>query len=75
MTQGSQTDLGFDELNQAIRGFLDSNYDVEKFKEACEHLLLLTKADFVDLMVKNVKTSLERKSKRKRIDSTLSGCS
>jgi len=66
MALGSQIDLGFDDLNPVIRDFLESNYDVERFKEAVDHLLLMTKADFVDLMTRNIKNKNGEESKKKK---------
>lgn len=56
MVLGSQMDPGgFGSLNPTIMEFLDSKYDLEKFKNAVEQLLMLPKADFVEIMTRNLK--------------------
>jgi hypothetical protein len=56
MVLGSQVDPGgHGNINPIITEFLESNYDVERFKNAVEQLLMLTKADFIEIMTKNLK--------------------
>jgi hypothetical protein len=66
MAQGSQIGFGFDDLNPAIKMFLESNYEVERFKEAFDDLLLLPKADFVEIMTRNLKSVNGTDDKKKK---------
>ncbi len=47
MVLGYHTDTELEDLNPTITLFLGSNYDVDRYKEAMDHLMLLTKADYV----------------------------